>query len=52
MLREQLDKATAANHTLNADIHKLTHDLQRTRQELEAKESEWREEEQVSEGGW
>ncbi len=48
MLREQLDQATAANQALTADIHKLTQDWQRARDELETKENEWREEEQVS----
>ena len=47
MLREQLDQATAANQQLTADIHKLTQDWQRAREELEHKEAEWREEEQV-----
>ena len=44
MLREQLDQATSANQSLTADIHRLTADWQRAREELEAKESEWREE--------
>ena len=47
MLREQLDQATAANQSLTADIHKLTQDWQRTREELDMKEAEWRGEEQV-----
>ena len=47
MLREQLDQATAANQQLTSDIHKLTHDWQRAREELESKEAEWRDEEQV-----
>lgn len=47
MLREQLDQATAANQSLTTDIHKLTQEWQRAREELEVKESEWREEEQV-----
>ena len=47
MLREQLDQATAANQQLTSDIHKLTADWQRAREELESKEAEWREEEQV-----
>jgi len=49
MLREQLDQATTANQALTADIHKLTKDWQRAREELEIKEAEWREEEQVLE---
>lgn len=44
MLREQLDQATSANQSLTADIHRLTADWQRAREELDAKESEWREE--------
>jgi rootletin len=47
LLREQLDQATSANQSLTADIHKLTQDWQRAREELEAKEREWREEEHV-----
>ena len=48
MLREQLDQATSANQSLTSDIHKLTQDWQRARDELEIRENEWREEEQVS----
>lgn len=48
MLREQLDQATAANESLTGDIHKVTQEWQRAREELETKESEWREEEQVT----
>jgi len=48
MLREQLDQATAANQSLTGDIHKLTADWQKAREELDLKENEWREEEQVS----
>ena len=47
MLREQLDQATAANQSLTGDIHKLTADWQRAREDLEIKENEWRDEEQV-----
>jgi len=47
MLREQLDQATAANQSLTGDIHKLTQDWQRAREELDHKENEWKEEEQV-----
>ena len=47
MLREQLDQATAANQSLTGDIHKLTADWQRAREDLDMKENEWREEEQV-----
>jgi rootletin len=41
MLREQLDQATAANQSLTNDIHKLTNDWQRAREELETKEADW-----------
>jgi len=44
MLREQLDQATSANQNLTSDIHRLTADWQRAREELEHKETEWREE--------
>ena len=47
MLRDQLDHANDVNQQLTADIQKLTQDWQRAREELEAKESEWREEEKV-----
>lgn len=47
MLREQLDQATTANQALTTDIHKLTQDWQRAREELQTKEQEWRDEEQV-----
>ncbi|XP_053390044.1 rootletin-like [Mercenaria mercenaria] len=46
MLREQLDQATAANLSLTSDIHKLTADWQKVREELDIKENQWREEEQ------
>lgn len=48
MLREQLDQATAANQSLTSDIHKLTQDWQAAREELDIKEREWRDEEQVN----
>ena len=51
MLREQLDHANDVNQQLTSDIHKLTQDWQRAREELEAKEAEWREEEKVRGGG-
>lgn len=47
VLRSQLDEATNANQSLTSDIHKLTQEWQRTREELDWKEGEWREEEQV-----
>ena len=48
MLREQLDQATAANQSLTSAIHKLTQDWQAAREELDIKEREWRDEEQVN----
>lgn len=42
LLREQLDKATAANQSAMADLHKLVH----IRDELLAKEEEWNKEAQ------
>jgi len=49
MLREQLDQATSANQSLTTDVQRLTTEWQRAREELEVKEVEWREEEQVKE---
>lgn len=43
LLREQLDKATAANQSLMADLHRLAH----IEEELRTKEAEWQKEEQV-----
>lgn len=43
LLREQLDKATAANQSAMADLHKLVH----IRDELLAKEEEWNKEAQA-----
>lgn len=48
LLRDKLEQATEANQSLTTDIHKLTQDWQRAREELEQKELEWRDEEQVS----
>ena len=47
LLRDQLDKATEANQILVKDVDRLSQELRRARDEMEAKESEWREEEQV-----
>src|SRR5207249_260075 len=47
MLREQLDQATAANACLTADVQRLIVEWQRTRDELEQRDAEWRREEQV-----
>lgn len=46
ILRDQLDAATSANQVLTSDIHKLTQEWQKTRQELDEKETQWRNEEQ------
>lgn len=47
ILREQLDQTTASNQQLTADTHRLSQDCQRLRGELETREREWRDEEQV-----
>ncbi|XP_054720710.1 rootletin-like [Uloborus diversus] len=47
LLREQLETATEVNQTLTSDVHRLTKEWQHARSELLAKESEWKEEEQV-----
>ena len=47
MLREQLDQATSANQCLTTDVQRMTTEWQRGREEMEMKEAEWREEEQV-----
>ena len=47
MLREQLDQATLANQQLTQDATRLTGDLGKAREEIESRESEWREEEKV-----
>ena len=47
MLRDQLDQATSANAALTSDVQRLSLELQRTRDELDAREAEWRREEQV-----
>ena len=43
LLREQLDQATMANQGLADDVRRLT----AIREELEAREAEWKKEEQV-----
>ena len=47
MLRDQLDQATSANAALTSDVQRLSLELQRTRDELDDREAEWRREEQV-----
>ncbi|NXO52537.1 CP250 protein, partial [Aramus guarauna] len=44
LLREHLDKANEVNSALKEDVGKLTADWMRAREELELKESEWRNE--------
>ena len=46
LLRNELDKATEANQTLIADLNRLLH----IKEEYEAKEEEWRKDEQVGSG--
>ena len=50
LLREQLDAAQEANEALTGEIQKLTADWQRLRDEMEHKELDWKEEEQVRNG--
>jgi rootletin len=47
-LREQLDQATIANQKLSQEIQKVNHEWIRLREQLETREREWREEENVS----
>lgn len=46
-LREQLDQATIANQKLSQEIQKVNHEWIRLREQLENREREWREEENV-----
>ena len=48
MLREQLEQATSANQQMAGDVKRVTLEWQRARDELEVKDQEWRQEEQVS----
>ena len=48
MLREQLEQATSANQQMAGDVKRMTLEWQRARDELEVKDQEWRQEEQVS----
>lgn len=47
-LREQLDQATNANQKLSQEIQKVNYEWVRLRDQLENREREWREEENVS----
>jgi hypothetical protein len=47
-LREQLDQATIANQKLSQEIQKVNHEWIRLREQLETREREWREEENVN----
>ncbi len=46
-MREQLDQATIANQKLSQEIQKVNHEWIRLREQLEQREREWREEENV-----
>ncbi len=48
-LREQLDQATITNQKLSQEIQKVNHEWVRLREQLESREREWREEENVFE---
>ena len=47
-LREQLDQATIANQKLSQEIQKVNHEWIRLRDQMENREREWREEENVN----
>ncbi|XP_074461024.1 uncharacterized protein LOC141750206 isoform X7 [Larus michahellis] len=49
LLREHLEKAEEVNSALKEDVGKLTVDWMRAREELEAKEREWRQERELYE---
>lgn len=49
-LREHLNKANEVNSALKEDVGKLMADWMRAREELELKESEWRNEREVRSG--
>lgn len=50
LLRDHLDQAREVNSALKEDIGKLTAEWLRAREELEMKESEWRNEREVRTG--
>lgn len=47
MLRQQLEESHRINEALTNDLQKLTTDWEHLRDDMIAKEDEWREEEQV-----
>lgn len=47
-LRDQLDQATLTNQKLSQEIQKVNHEWVRLREQLENREREWREEENVA----
>lgn len=48
VLRQQLDESHRTNAALSVDLQKLTGDWEQMRDDMAAKEEEWKEEEQVS----
>ncbi|XP_078065108.1 rootletin-like, partial [Mustelus asterias] len=46
LLREQLNEANMANRALGEDLRKLTEDWTLAREELDAKQADWRREEE------
>lgn len=48
VLRQQLDESHRTNEALSVDLQKLTADWEQMRDDMAAKEEEWKEEEQVS----
>eukprot|EP00062_Callorhinchus_milii_P000370 gi/632935109/ref/XP_007887834.1/ PREDICTED: rootletin-like [Callorhinchus milii] len=47
MLREQLDQANSANQRLSEDVHKVTTEYAKARDELEQREMKWRREQEA-----
>lgn len=47
-LRQQLEESHRTNEALSTDLQKLTNDWEHMRDDMLAKEEEWKEEEQVS----
>lgn len=47
-LREQLEESQSTNDALTSDLQKLTNDWEQMRDDMLAKEEEWKEEEQVT----
>lgn len=48
VLRQQLEESHRTNEALSVDLQKLTGDWEQMRDDMVAKEEEWKEEEQVS----